>query len=51
MKLIDHLNNITDTEARNKALANIDTRYQNDNVYTLNYAIMLGVYKHTKKIT
>lgn len=43
-----HLQDIEDVEAREKALANLDKRYALDEVYTLQYALMLGVYQTTE---
>lgn len=48
-KLKLHLEGIEDNEAREKALANMDLRYVDEEVYTLGYAIMLGVYRHNEE--
>ena len=45
----EHLESIEDVEAREKAIANIDLRYADEEVYYLGYALMLGVYKHTEE--
>ncbi len=47
--VLEHLQSIEDSEAKEKALSNIDTRYQNDLVHTLTYAIMLAVYQNTEE--
>lgn len=47
--LREHLESIVDVEAREKAIANMDSRYCDEMIYTLGYALMLGVYQHTEE--
>lgn len=48
-RLIEHLENMTDPIIREKALANMETKYADEMVYTLGMALMLGVNKNSEE--